>query len=194
MNKELVLIMGGARSGKSSFAQRLAKTVGSKVLFLATAQAGDDEMAERIARHKASRPATWQTVEEPLELASVLQRETNSTDVVIIDCLTLWLNNLLLKDGGSSETEVLEQVDKLLDVYQKGTASYIVVSGEVGLGLVPPYHLGRTYRDLLGWMNQKLARRADNVFLMLAGIPLELKSLGIHWSSITDDMDSNNRR
>ena len=194
MNKELVLIIGGARSGKSSFAQRLAKNVGGKVLFLATAQAGDDEMAERIARHKASRPATWRTVEEPLELASVLQREAASTDVVIIDCLTLWLNNLLLKERGASETEVLAQVDKLLDVYQKGNASYIVVSGEVGLGLVPPYPLGRTYRDILGWTNQKVASRADKVFLMVAGIPLELKSLGIQWSSITDDMDSNYRR
>ncbi len=190
MNKELVLIMGGARSGKSSFAQRLAKIVGGKVIFVATAQAGDDEMAERIARHKASRPATWHTVEEPLELASVLQRETTSTDVVIIDCLTLWLNNLLLKEGSASETEVLEQVDRLLDVYEKGSSSYIIVSGEVGLGLVPPYPLGRLYRDILGWMNQKVARRADKVFLMIAGIPLELKSLGIHWSSIADDIDS----
>jgi adenosylcobinamide kinase/adenosylcobinamide-phosphate guanylyltransferase len=164
------------------------------VLFLATAQAGDDEMAERIARHKASRPATWRTVEEPIEIASALQAEATSADVVIVDCLTLWLNNLLLKEGGASETEVLEQVDRLLDVYEKGTASYIVVSGEVGLGLVPPYPLGRVFRDIMGWMNQKLARRADKVFLMVAGIPLELKSLGIHWSSITDDMDSNYRR
>ena len=194
MNKELVLIIGGARSGKSSFAQRLAKKAGSNVLFLATAQAGDDEMAERIARHKTSRPATWHTIEEPLELASVLQREASSTDVVIVDCLTLWLNNLLLKEGGTSETEVLEQVDRLLDVYKNGTASYIVVSGEVGLGLVPPYPLGRLYRDILGWMNQKVASRADKVFLMVAGIPLELKSLGVHWSSITDDMDSDYRR
>jgi len=194
MNKELVLILGGARSGKSSFAQRLAKKAGSNVLFLATAQAGDDEMAERIARHKTSRPATWHTIEEPLELASVLQREASSTDVVIVDCLTLWLNNLLLKEGGTSETEVLEQVDRLLDVYKNGTASYIVVSGEVGLGLVPPYPLGRIYRDILGWVNQKVASRADKVFLMVAGIPLELKSLGINWSSITDDMDSNYRR
>jgi adenosylcobinamide kinase / adenosylcobinamide-phosphate guanylyltransferase len=192
MNKELVLILGGARSGKSSFAQRLAKNVGGKVLFLATAQARDDEMANRIARHKASRPATWCTVEEPLELASVLHREATTTDVVIIDCLTLWLNNLLLKDDGSSETEVLEQVDKLLDVYQKGIASYIIVSGEVGLGLVPPYPLGRLYRDILGWMNQKVANRADKVFLMVAGIPLELKALGIPLTGITDETDADN--
>jgi adenosylcobinamide kinase / adenosylcobinamide-phosphate guanylyltransferase len=191
MNKELILIMGGARSGKSSFAQRLAKSVTGKVIFLATAQAGDDEMTERIARHKASRPATWQTVEEPLEIASALQREAATTDVVIIDCLTLWLNNLLLKESGASEAEVLDKVDSLLDVYQRGNAVYIIVSGEVGLGLVPPYPLGRLYRDILGWMNQKVAGRADKVFLMVAGIPLELKSLGLQWSNITDDMGSN---
>ena len=190
MNKELVLILGGARSGKSSFAQRLAKRVGSNVLFLATAQAGDDEMAERITRHKASRPATWRTVEEPLELASVLQAEVASADVVILDCLTLWLSNLLLREGGVSEMEVLGQVDRLLDVYEKGAASYILVSGEVGLGLVPPYPLGRAYRDIMGWMNQKLARRADKLFFMLAGIPLELKSLGMTWAGITDETDS----
>lgn len=190
MNKELVLILGGARSGKSSFAHRLAKKVGGNVLFLATAQAGDDEMAERIARHKASRPASWRTVEEPLELASTLQAEAASAEVVIVDCLTLWLSNLLLREGGASETEVLGQVDRLLDVYQKGTASYAVVSGEVGLGLVPPYPLGRLYRDILGWMNQKIASKADKVFLMVAGIPLELKSLGMSWAGITDETDS----
>jgi len=190
MNKELVLILGGARSGKSSFAQRLAKRVGSNVLFLATAQAGDDEMAERIARHKASRPATWRTVEEPLELALVLQTEAASADVVIVDCLTLWLSNLLLREGGASETEVLGQVERLLDVYEKSAASYILVSGEVGLGLVPPYPLGRAYRDIMGWINQKLARRADKLFLMLAGIPLELKSLGMTWAGINDEIDS----
>jgi adenosylcobinamide kinase/adenosylcobinamide-phosphate guanylyltransferase len=190
MHKELVLILGGARSGKSSFAQRLAKKAGGNVLFLATAQAGDDEMAERIARHKASRPATWRTVEEPLELASALQAEASSADVVIVDCLTLWLSNLLLRDGSASEVEVLGQVDRLLDVYEKGTASCTVVSGEVGLGLVPPYPLGRVFRDIMGWMNQKLARRADKVFLMLAGIPLELKSLGVPWVGITDEKDA----
>jgi adenosylcobinamide kinase/adenosylcobinamide-phosphate guanylyltransferase len=193
MSKELVLILGGARSGKSSFAQRLAKKVGGDVLFLATAQAGDDEMAERIARHKASRPATWRTVEEPMELASVLQAKAASADVIIVDCLTLWLSNLLLREGGASEMEVLGQVDTLLGVYEKGAASYIVVSGEVGLGLVPPYPLGRTYRDIMGWMNQKITKKADKVFLMIAGIPLELKSLGMPCAGINDEPDSGDR-
>ncbi len=189
MNKELILILGGARSGKSNFAQRLANKAGGNIFFLATAQAGDDEMAERIARHKASRPSTWRTIEEPLELASALQSEATAADVVLIDCMTLWLNNLMLRQGGASETEVLDQVDRLLDVYKKGTASYIMVSGEVGLGLVPPYPLGRSYRDLLGWMNQKVAGQANKVFLMVAGVPLELKSLGIPWTKIADETD-----
>lgn len=179
--KELVLILGGVRSGKSSFAQRLAKQSGGNVLFLATAQAGDAEMAERIARHKASRPASWRTIEEPLELASALDREAVSVSVVIVDCLTLWLNNLLGQEDGASEAHVLGQVGRLLEVYDRGAASYILVSGEVGLGLVPPYPLGRSFRDMLGRVNQKLARRADKVFLMVAGIPLDLKSLAAPW-------------
>jgi adenosylcobinamide kinase/adenosylcobinamide-phosphate guanylyltransferase len=187
MAKELILVLGGARSGKSSFAQRMAKKIGTNVVFLATAQAGDDEMADRIARHKASRPAAWLTIEEPLDIASALQKQSASTDVVIIDCLTLWLNNLLLKEDSASETEVLERVDKLLDIYQRSFATYIIVSGEVGLGLVPPYPLGRTYRDFLGWMNQKVASRADKVFFMVAGVPLEMKSMGMPWLKITNE-------
>ncbi|MFC1925837.1 bifunctional adenosylcobinamide kinase/adenosylcobinamide-phosphate guanylyltransferase [Chloroflexota bacterium] len=178
MNKELVLIMGGVRSGKSSFAQRLAGTANDNVIFLATAQAGDDEMTERISRHKASRPASWRTVEEPLELARVLQSEAASADVVLVDCLTVWLSNLLIRNEDSAEEEALKQVNMIMDSYQRGETSYILVSGEVGLGLVPPYPMGRTFRDIQGRLNQELAQRADKVFMLLAGIPLDLKSLG----------------
>lgn len=178
MTKELVLILGGVRSGKSNFAQRLAGMADGKVVFLATAQAGDDEMAERISRHKASRPASWHTIEEPLELARVLQTEAASADVVLIDCLTLWLNNLLIEYEDSAEEEALKQMKRILDSYQRGNASYILVSGEVGMGLVPPYPMGRAFRDILGRVNQELAQRADKVFMLLAGIPLEIKSLG----------------
>lgn len=184
MNKELVLILGGARSGKSSFAQRLAGMVDGKVIFLATAQAGDDEMVKRIAMHKASRPSSWRTIEEPLELDCVLQREATSADVILVDCLTLWLSNILIRDGESAEAEVLRQADNILDNYQRGNTSYIMVSGEVGLGLVPPYPLGRDFRDIMGRMNQKLAQSADKVFILLAGIPLEIKSLGMPWLDI----------
>lgn len=190
MTKELVLILGGARSGKSSFAQQLARTAGANVLFLATAEVGDDEMAERISRHKASRPAAWRTIEEPLELVRALEREATSADVVLVDCLTLWLSNLLLTDGGGSETEVLGRVDSLLDSYDNGNASYILVSGEVGLGLVPPYALGRAFRDIVGWVNQKVAQRADRVFMMVAGIPVELRSLGAPWAEVYGEIDS----
>lgn len=180
MSKQLVLILGGVRSGKSSFAQRLAETTGDKVIFLATAQAGDDEMAERISRHKASRPASWSTIEEPLELNSVLQTESASADVVLIDCLTLWVSNILIRDGDSAEKEALKQIDGILNNYQRGNTSYIMVSGEVGMGLVPANPLGRAFRDTLGRLNQELARKADRVYMMVAGISLEIKSPGIN--------------
>lgn len=189
MNKELVLILGGVRSGKSNFAQRLAGMVGGNVIFLATAQAGDDEMAERISKHKASRPTSWRTIEEPLELAQVLQTEAASADVVLVDCLTLWLSNLLLRNGDSAEAEALRQVSKILDVHRHSNASYILVSGEVGLGLVPPYPLGRAFRDIMGRVNQKLAQSADRVFMLLAGIPLELRSLGMPWADMITGID-----
>lgn len=178
MGKELVLILGGVRSGKSSFAQRLAEMAEGKVIFLATAQAGDDEMAERISRHKASRPASWRTIEEPLDLNRILGAEAASADTVLIDCLTLWMSNILIKYGDSAEEEALKQIDGVLDNYRQGSTSYIMVSGEVGMGLVPANPMGRTFRDTLGRLNQELARKADRVFMMMAGIPLELKSLG----------------
>jgi len=190
MNKELVLILGGVRSGKSNFAQRLAGMVDGNVVFMATAQAGDDEMAKRISRHKASRPVSWRTIEEPLELAQVLQTETASADVVLVDCLTLWLSNLLIRDGNSAEEEALKQVNMILDSYQRGDATYILVSGEVGMGLVPPYPMGRAFRDIMGRVNQEMAQRADRVFMLLAGIPLELKSLGMPWADMITGTDS----
>ena len=178
MNKELILILGGVRSGKSRFAQQLAGKAKGRVLFLATAQATDDEMAERIARHKTSRPSTWHTVEEPLQIASALKSHAASSDTVILDCLTVWLGNMMSRDASASEEEALEEVERLLEVYKAGSASLILVSGEVGMGLVPPYPLGRAFRDIQGRINQKLAQEADRVFFMIAGIPLELKSQG----------------
>ena len=178
MNKELILILGGARSGKSSFAQQLAAKANGNVIFLATSQAGDDEMAERISRHKASRPASWRTIEEPLDLVGLLQIEATSADVVLIDCLTLWVSNILIRDGDSAEEEVLKQIGGILDNYRQGNTSYIMVSGEVGMGLVPANPMGRAFRDILGRLNQELARKADKVFMLIAGIPVDIKSLG----------------
>jgi adenosylcobinamide kinase/adenosylcobinamide-phosphate guanylyltransferase len=145
------------------------------VLFLATAQATDDEMAERIAKHKSSRPATWRTVEEPLEIASVLKSHAASSDIVILDCLTVWLGNMMSRDASASEEEALKEVERLLEVYKTGSASLILVSGEVGMGLVPPYPLGRAFRDIQGRINQRLAQEADRVVLMVAGIAVDVK-------------------
>ncbi len=175
MTRELVLVLGGARAGKSAFAQGLAENVGN-VLFVATAEAGDAEMAERIARHRASRPAHWVTLEEPLNLPAALAKTPPSYDAVILDCLTLWVSNLLLQENQARDP--VTAAERLLEAYEEGTASWIVVSNEVGLGLVPPTPLGREYRDALGRVNQIVARRADRVYLMVAGLAMDLKSLG----------------
>jgi adenosylcobinamide kinase/adenosylcobinamide-phosphate guanylyltransferase len=175
MSKKLVLILGGVRSGKSRYAQQLASDDGGSVLFLATAEAGDDEMKRRIAKHKSSRPALWTTVEETLDIASALKTKSKTADVVVIDCVTVWLSNLLLRENGITEDEVMAEIDKLLNVYKRGKASYIIVSGEVGMGIVPEYPLGRAFRDLLGLANQRLAAKADRAVLMVAGIPVVVK-------------------
>jgi adenosylcobinamide kinase/adenosylcobinamide-phosphate guanylyltransferase len=175
MSKQLVLILGGVRSGKSRYAQQLASDDGGRVLFLATAEAGDDEMVQRIARHKSSRPQTWCTIEEPLDISSALRNDTADADTVIIDCVTIWLSNLLLREGGATEDEVMEHIERIIDAYKKGGSTYIIVSGEVGMGLVPEHPMGRAFRDLLGFANQRLAAAADRMVLMVAGIPVDVK-------------------
>ncbi len=182
MNKQLILILGGARSGKSRLAERLAGEMGRRVLYLATAEAGDTEMQERIARHRARRPETWRTVEAPACVGEALAREAGDAEVVLLDCLTLLASNLLMALGDEPDEEAaaarLEgEIDALLAAYESGTASLIIVSNEVGWGLVPPYPLGRVYRDILGRAHQRLAARADRAYLVVAGIPLDLKAL-----------------
>ena len=179
MSKELVLIIGGARSGKSALAERLARRA-DRVLFVATAQALDGDMARRIATHRSNRPASWNTLEEPLDLAASLSEAVKGHDVVLLDCLTLWVSNTLLKDEGSRDAErkILASTEDLLGLYETGGATWIVVSNEVGLGVVPPSSLGRAYRDVLGRVNQLVAGRADKVYLALAGLALEMKELG----------------
>lgn len=180
MTKELVLILGGARSGKSALAQRLATASGGRVLFIATAEAGDDEMRRRIAHHRASRPADWTTLEVPRDLARAVAA-SNDYDVAIVDCLGVWVSNLLADADPSSadaEAAILEAASQLLAAYEAAAASLILVSQEVGMGLVPPYPLGRAFRDVLGRVNQRLAARADRVYLTVSGLALEMKSLG----------------
>jgi adenosylcobinamide kinase/adenosylcobinamide-phosphate guanylyltransferase len=175
MNKQLVLILGGVRSGKSRYAQQLAGDTGKRVLFLATAKAGDDEMKCRIARHKSSRPESWRTIEEQMDIAGVLRKNAVHADAVIIDCITVWLSNLLMHNEKLSEKEMTADIDRLIDAYKQGESTYIIVSGEVGMGIVPEHPLGRIFRDYLGLANQRLAGKADRVVLMVAGIPVDVK-------------------
>ena len=177
---KITLLLGGARSGKSSYAQRLADESGKSVTFLATAQALDDEMSARIKKHKAERPADWQTLEVPLDSASHVGQI--KSDVVILDCMTLLATNLLMQfvkddlvDEAPFTKAIHEEVDDLLVAIRAGEKDWIIISNEIGLGLVPPYQMGRVYRDLLGWANQRLAREADKVIFMVAGIPMVVK-------------------
>lgn len=188
----LILILGGARSGKSAFAEQWAASSGKQVVYIATATAGDKEMAERIARHRRSRPDGWQTVEEPLDLAGAVRAAGAKGEVLLLDCMTLWLSNwmaqqsytALLEEGRSSLLTYDEGALRAVDALLKSLAELgpekvlLVVSNEVGLGIVPPYPLGRVYRDTLGYVNQRLAKTAEQVYLMVAGLPVDIKHLG----------------
>jgi len=166
-----VLVLGGARSGKSSFAERLAAESGEPVLYVATATASDEEMAERIRLHKARRPPSWRTLEAPTHLATAVADEVRDARTVIVEDLTLLLSNLILQDSASAEQQAIADVEALLQL----PAQVIVVSNEVGMGLVPPYPLGRQFRDALGRLNQCAAALVNDVYLMVAGLPLRLK-------------------
>ena len=180
MTKQLILVLGGARSGKSTFAERLARCRGGRVLYVATAEAMDEDMERRIMAHRQQRPEEWQTLEEPLELTSALPPVLGGYDTCLLDCLTLWASNLLLSMEGNpnAEQEIQAAAGRLLDVYEQSSATWIMVSNEVGLGVVPPSRLGAVYRDALGRVNQAVAARADRVYFMVAGLALEMKSLG----------------
>ena len=180
MRGELVLILGGARSGKSDFAQSYAENQSVRVLFVATAEAGDDDMARRIEAHRKSRPSNWDTLEEPISLESAIRAVSQDYETILIDCLTLWVSNLLIRNEKASNIEslILDQAKNLLELHQATNATCIVVSNEVGLGLVPSNELGRRFRDALGRVNQLFASRADKAYLMISGLALDLKALG----------------
>ena len=179
MAKQLILVLGGARSGKSAFAERLAAQVG-RVLYVATAEALDEDMERRIANHRNQRPPEWDTLEEPRDLVSVLPSAIGGYDTCLLDCLTLWVSNLLLsmEDSPNAEQEILLAAHQLMEVTEQSSATWIVVSNEVGLSVVPSTRLGAVYRDALGRVNQVVAARADKVYFMVAGLALEMKSLG----------------
>lgn len=165
----LTFILGGARSGKSGFALELAKDR-EVVVFIATALPLDEEMKERIDRHKMERPSHWRTIEEPVDLLPAIS--SLDAELIIIDCLTIWVSNLLEK---YTDREVIEMAEGVAR-YARGMSSEVIaISNEVGLGIVPEYPIGRRYRDLLGKVNQIFARYASKVFFMIAGIPLEVK-------------------
>lgn len=177
---KITLILGGARSGKSSHAQSLAEATGRPVTFLATAQALDEEMSTRIQKHRAERPAGWETLEIPCDLAAPISQI--ESDVVILDCVTLLVSNLLMqfvKDDLVEEEPfmlaVKKEMEDLLAAIHAQKREWFIISNELGLGLVPPYQMGRIYRDALGWANQHLAREADTVLFLVAGIPMVVK-------------------
>lgn len=177
----LVMITGGARSGKSSFAQEVAQRLGGRVAFLATAVAGDGEMARRIEEHRVRRPAGWTTVEEPEFPGEALERAAGEYDVLVVDCLTFWVANLLLAQGvdpaeADFAVEALSpQVEAFVRSARHCGADVIVVTNEVGMGVVPSTETGRAFRDIMGKANQALAAAADEVYLMACGLPLKLK-------------------
>ena len=165
-----LLVLGGARSGKSAYAQSLAEAYGSERLYLATAAPGDEEMAARIARHQADRGRGWATLEEPREIADALLAHAQPGRVVVVDCLTLWLSNLMLagRDPGPAVTALADAIGRLA-----GPA--ILVSNEVGMGLVPDHKLGREFRDWQGRANREIGAACDAVIFVAAGLPLQLK-------------------
>lgn len=170
--KKITLILGGARSGKSTYALSLAKKY-KKVAFIATCQGLDKEMRERIRLHKESRPKHWETFEEPRDLTRLLEQINNSFDCILIDCLTLLVSNLVL--AGDKQEQILKKITELLSVLDKKKAMIILVSNEVGLGLVPVNKLGREFRDIAGKINQIAASKADKVLFMAAGLPMNIK-------------------
>ena len=177
MAKQIILLLGGARSGKSYYAQQLAMELGGNVLFVATGEALDEEMQARIASHKKDRPRSWSTLEIPAGIGKAIEKEISNAKVVLIDCLTLLISNLLpdQPDYLEAEKRVLSEINELISVMDRLDASFIIVSNEVGMGLVPDNRLGRIYRDLLGKANQLLAQHATEVYLMVACLPVQVK-------------------
>lgn len=179
----LVLILGGVRSGKSRFGQELAGELGGdEVVFVATAEARDDEMSRRIDQHRRSRPTRWRTLEQPLDVANAIEplAAERASRVILLDCLTLLVSNVVLQDHTdpfAAEQRMRTELEALVRMVRQRETTLIVVSGEVGMGLVPETAIGRLFRDLLGWSNQYLAAHAAATYFMVAGLPINMSPL-----------------
>lgn len=176
-HNKIVLILGGARSGKSAYAQQAAVKTGGEVLFCATAEPLDADMKRRISRHRATRPGSWQTLEAPCNLAEALAPTAGRYDTIIIDCITVLVANIMGKHRTAKRQEeaILTEIQSLTGLLQESDATCYLITNEVGLGVIPAYRSGRRYRDHLGRVNQMLAECADEVYLLAAGIPLRIK-------------------
>ncbi|MBT3313177.1 MAG: bifunctional adenosylcobinamide kinase/adenosylcobinamide-phosphate guanylyltransferase [Anaerolineae bacterium] len=189
---KLTLVLGGARSGKSTFAEKCAKeTGGENVLYVATSETKDEEMKERVVKHRADRPSAWDTVEAPRNVVQAIRQVRSDASVILLDCMTFLVANHLMDAAALEddpfdvpsvdpfdrkiETKIIAEVEALIAYVQETDVELLVVSNEVGLGLVPPYELGRAYRDFLGRANQMLAKHADEVLFFVAGIPMKVK-------------------
>lgn len=200
MENRIVTVIGGARSGKSTFAQNLAEKLDKTTVYIATAHNKDGEMTERILKHQESRPTTWKTVEAPYDLATAIRESGSEVEVIVVDCVTLFLSNLLLSGLGDLGTEddpqlpphleqdLLVSVKEVVRAAQDVSALVIFVSNEVGWGIVPLYHSARVYRDVVGRTNQLLAAASSKVFHVQAGIPIELKSQEVSIDQLCEEL------
>jgi len=170
---ELILVTGGVRSGKSSYAQTIAEASGAKVFYIATAEALDGDMYRRIASHKKSRSKSWITIEEPIRLVKAIDSLSAENITIILDCLTLFISNLIHK--GLTDAEVYSEIKKIIKALRNKAALSIIVTNEVGSGIVPENRLSRRFRDLQGRVNQITAKEADRVCLLVSGLPVQIK-------------------
>jgi adenosylcobinamide kinase/adenosylcobinamide-phosphate guanylyltransferase len=173
MGKKMILITGGCRSGKSRYALDYANRHFSKKLYLATCEALDEEMAQRIEHHKKMRGPEWRTVEESIDIVDQIRLHGDGVEVIVLDCITLWLSNLLMRR--KDDLDIIDEVNRLIDTINQGQTSLILVSNEVGMGIVPADPLSRRFRDLSGMANQKIAEVVHTVIFMVSGIPIFLR-------------------
>ena len=176
---KIILVTGGARSGKSAFAERYAAALPGRHAYVATARIFDEEMAQRIAIHRKRRPSSWQTWEIPKELPETMERLCQSSDVVLVDCLTLYFSNYLFAHDGEDDEDVIDgalaELQAVLAAFRQAGVTAVLVTNELGCGIVPMEHVSRLYRDLMGKINQAAAAEADEVYLSVCGITTELK-------------------